>query len=65
MTNSSISIYSSPERFSLGEAKVRVGSGIVDRDRGSLNLVTPASKVAKGVNGEADMSLEGKSVDCS
>ena len=54
--------YIVPNGFSLGEAEVSTRSGVVDGDGLSLDLVTPASKVSEGIDGEAHMSLEGQGV---
>lgn len=41
------------ERFSLSEAEIEIGSGIVDGDGLPFNLVTEASKIAEGIDRHA------------
>ena len=55
----------SPDWFPLGEAEVRVRSGVIDGNGGALDLVTPAGKVAEGIDGESHVCLEGQRVDRS
>ena len=54
-----------PKGLPLGEAEVRVRPGVIDGNGGSLDLVTPAGKVAERIDGETNVCLEGQGVDCS
>ena len=54
-----------PNWFLLGVAEIGTGSGVVNRDGGSMDLITPASKVSEGIDGEPHVCLEGQGIDSS